>query len=306
MRRAALRLGLALSALGALALVGLVVARRPHWQAQARSQRLVREAQALAGKGERAAARAKAEEAVALAPDHPLAHRELGLQLLAEGEAGEGIAELRRVAHSMTRNPGAAWELGHALSATKQYAEAEPWFRRVIRMEGSSGAAYAMLASCQLQRGALQEALASAERGVALSPRVPTTQVTLGQARWQHRDLDGAAEAFAEALRLRPSDVRTRLSLAAVAGQMRRYDLAEEQLSRAVQILPEEATLWIALGTARYENAERSAAEEAFSRALSLDPENQLAQAALARIREEGQGSAKKGNKVADREHDGS
>jgi tetratricopeptide (TPR) repeat protein len=284
MRRFSLRVGLLLPALGALILVALVLARMPHWRALARSYRLVKEAQTLSGKGDRLAARAKVEAAIALAPDNHLAHRERGLYLLAEGKVEEGLTELRQVAEARSRDPGAAWELAHALSATNQSVEAEPWFRRVIRMEGSNGAAYAMLANCQLQRGAEQEALESAERGVALSPRVSTTHATLGLVRWQSGDLEGARAALEEALRLRPSDVRTMLSLAAVTGQMRRYDLAAEQLSRAVLILPDDPTLWIALGTARYETRQISAAEEAFARALALEPGNKMARAALGRI----------------------
>jgi len=213
MRRLALRSSLVLLALGALTLVGLVLARRPTWKAMARSDRLLREAQARSGKGDRQAAREKLEEALRVYPGNARAHRELGLFLFLERKTQEAVVELRRAAEASPRDPGAAWELAHAYLGDGQPTEAEPWFRRVTRLQPSNGAAYAMLANCQLQRGAKEEALRSAERGVRISPRIPTTHVTLGLVRWETGDAAGARACFEKALSLDPGSKIARAEL---------------------------------------------------------------------------------------------
>lgn len=287
MKRVLLHLCLLLAALGALTLVVLILVQIPSWRATGRSDRLIKQAQALAGKGDRAEARTKIEEALQLAPDNPTARRELGLYYLAEHKVLEGLTELRAVAQARPYDPGAAWEFAFALIAAKQPQEAEHWFQRVTRMERGNGAAYAMLATCQLQRGAAQQALRTAELAAKISPRISMTHATLGLVRWRAGELDSARAAFDEVLRLRPSDIKVMLSLAAITGQMRRFDLALGYLQRAVAILPDDPNLWIALGTALYETKQHAEAAQAFSCALTLDPTNAMAREGLTRSRDQ-------------------
>jgi len=248
---------------------------------EARAVKLVDESRALSAKGQTAAAEAKLDDALRLAPDNLKAHRDKGVALLAAGRSDEGAAELRYAAEGDPDGLGAAWEYAFALSATSQFEKAATWFKHVTVLEPNNGAAYAMLATSELQLGHKEAALPYAEKGAHCSPRVPLTQFTLGIVRWQMGDREGGRTALEEAFRLQPSDPKKLLALLTLSRELNRPDLAEGYLQRALATAPNNATFWLALGQAQLAQKKLPAAAEAFRHALQLDPTNAAAQEGL-------------------------
>ncbi len=257
MRRRIFQVGLSISVLGALAVLTVTLAQGPARHRYVRSSVLVEEARRCAEQGRWVESRQRVDEAYALCPENPKVHRERGMQLMSQQQIGPATEELRLAAEGQPGDAGAAWEMAFALSAAGQAEESIKWFDRVSRLEPGNGVAYAMIATGHLQRNRLPEALAAAQTGVHLSPRVSLTWLTLGLVYWQEKQFDQARAALEQASALRPSDLRTLLALGAVSAEARRFDRAVTYFERAVRVAPHSRKAWRALGEA-YRLAGRS------------------------------------------------
>ncbi len=224
----------------------------------------------MSGAGRVAESRAKVEEAYALCPENPKVHRERGLQLLSAKQTAQGAEELRQAAQAQPADAGAAWEAAFALSAVGETEESLLWFDRVVHLQPTNGVAYAMIATGHLQRNRVPQALAAAQTGVRLSPRVPLTWFTLGLVYWESKQYEQATDALTKASALQPSDVRTLIALGAVSADAGKLDQAVGYLRRAVAVGPNRAEAWTALARAYRLCGRPEEAARAFSRAQGV------------------------------------
>lgn len=200
---------------------------------------LVKEGNAAEDAGQLAQARALYERAVAIAPQLPAAHLNLGIALEALGEATAARAAYERVLALDPGHPFGAYNLG-----------------KLNYLEGRRPEAKALLR------------LALARR-----PEFAEAWVMLGTVLEAEKDLPGAEDALTRALRLKPDHAGVLYNLAGVLRELGRTDDVEQAASRAAQLEPRNADYAAMHAAALVAQCRPAEALVPLRRAISLAPE---------------------------------
>jgi Tfp pilus assembly protein PilF len=155
-------------------------------------------------------------------------------------------------------------------------------YRKAIGLDPRYAAAYSELAVSEYavaddigDATGRQQALASAEKAVALAPDEPDGYVARGYMRsvlsW---DWIGAEADYAKALTLNPDDNKVQRRYGILLGKLGRLPEAITALKKATELDPLSSFTWTALANALTANDQFDAAQAAFLRALEIQPDN--------------------------------
>lgn len=117
------------------------------------------------------------------------------------------------------------------------------------------------------------------------TPGAAQAWVGLGMSLRDAGDLDGARDAFLEALRVEPDDKFALNDLGALFNERREYASARPYLERVALLFPDHFSGAMNLGIACRRTGDLACARSAFERALSLRPDSAAAAAALREVR---------------------
>ena len=131
--------------------------------------------------GQVALAREHLEQSVALAPDFPDAHYNLGGVALAEGDSASAIAAYRRAIALRPDYPQAHNNLGGLLAATGALDEALVHYRLAVRFDPGHSAAHYNIANVLLARGDTEGAIRHYRLALKAAPDDP--EISSGLAR---------------------------------------------------------------------------------------------------------------------------
>jgi TPR repeat protein len=190
---------------------------------------------------------ASLQDAVRLSPDDEDVRYQLALALLArEKNRDDGEGEERP-------GPAGPWpqaylDLGEALIARGNMAEAASWLREALRLQ----------------------------------PDLVEARVSLGLALYGMGDLVTAVDELRGLLRTRPDVVRARLILATALVAEQEWAAARAELEAIVKMRPDLLQAHYSLGVVRYTQGDLDGAIEAYRRVLEIDPRHQDARYNLA------------------------
>jgi len=141
-------------------------------------------------------------------PDVAKAHRNLGFALYERGDSEEGFAHIRR---AIELRPGWATaenysNIGNALRAKGDLEGAIGAYQKAVQVDAGFANAHYNLGNVFYGMRRLPEAAASYERAVAADADHPNAWFNLGNARAMSGDLQGAVDAYRQALRVNPTD----------------------------------------------------------------------------------------------------
>ncbi|NOT28019.1 MAG: tetratricopeptide repeat protein [Acidobacteria bacterium] len=209
-------------------------------------------------------------EASKLAPQNPLPYYALGSVHAAQGRHSEALASLERAIKLQPRFPAAQLERGNVLMAMNaddralrafselpnapeaqvsigmihqrhgRWAEAEQAYLAAVRIEPRAAIAYNNLAWMAADRKVnLMKALEWAQKAVALDPKVPEFQGTLG---WVYRaqgNLEKAEQTLRAAADVKPSRPAVVFTLARVYIERGKTALGASEIKRALALDPQ-------------------------------------------------------------------
>lgn len=132
--------------------------------------------------GQAALAREHLERAVALAPDFPDAHFNLGGVALAEGDTARAMAAYRRAIALRPDYPQAHNNLGGLLTAAGALDEALVHYRLAVRFDPGHAGAHYNLANVLLARGETEEAIRHYRLALEAAPEDPDIASGLARA----------------------------------------------------------------------------------------------------------------------------
>lgn len=179
--------------------------------------RLFDSALALRAKGQLDAAIAEWGRALALNPDEPKAHNNLGVVLGEKGDAAAAIAQFRK---AVALRPGygeAHYNLGAALAREGKLEAAIAQFREAAALNGEDAQAHNDLGVALLQTGKTGEAIAELRRAVAIDPKYAEAYNNLGVALVRKGSLAQAEAAFRQAAEAKPGYAEPYYSLGAIS-----------------------------------------------------------------------------------------
>jgi tetratricopeptide (TPR) repeat protein len=269
---------------------------------------MLREAQALARRGQGAEARGRLEAILAAAPGMAEARFLLAQLLLQAGEAAPALAQLEQAA-ALRPNQPAIWQLAGRAAAALKDPEASarllrqakraridralllrlqdqlnPGPRRTQADLGSAPPAEVQRAIALLQKGALAEAAALAGRLHRAHPKVALIADIHASALGRLGRAAEAERAHRLAVRLDPDYAEARANLGRFLLYQGRLAEAVEALSGALERLPDLPAALIAMGQAQARLGHAAAAETALRRALELAPDAVPARLELAEV----------------------
>jgi serine/threonine-protein kinase len=183
------------------------------------------------------------------------------------------------------QSPGVHGDLGLALAGRGKLAEAEAAFRKATELKPDLAAAYSNLGSALKQQGKLAEAEAAYRKAIALKPDDTQAYTNLGRALYDQGKVAEAEAAFRKAIELNPDCADAHNNLGAIlCDDLGKPAEAEAAFRKAIELKPGYAMAHSNLGIALTHQGKVAEAEAAFRKAIELDPQLVQLDAKLAQI----------------------
>jgi tetratricopeptide (TPR) repeat protein len=208
--------------------------------------------------------------ALALRPDSPGVHLNLGLALEAKGDE-EGAITRYRAALQIDPTYGAAhYNLGSALARKGQLDEAIAEFHKAIQLKKSFADAHGNLGTALRKKGQLDEAIAEYNEVLGLNKDDPLAHCHLGSALADKGQLDQAISEYKEALRLKKDFPEAHYNLGLTLWRKGQVDEAIACYKKAIELDPKYAEAHSNLGLALYGKGRLDEAIAEFRGAIRL------------------------------------
>jgi serine/threonine protein kinase/tetratricopeptide (TPR) repeat protein len=228
---------------------------------------------ALRTQGKPAEAEAACRKAIALRPDLPEARCNLGHALVAQGKPAEAEAAFRKAIELRPGFPEAHNNLGTALAHQGKLAEAAAAFREAARLKPDYPKAHCNLGSALRGQGKAAEAEAAFRRAIAVRRDYPLAHYNLGIALADQGKLAEAEAAFRKATELKPDFAEAFDNLGNVLADQGKLAEAEVACRKAIELKPAElAKAYNNLGTILQDQGKLAQAVEACRQAIALEP----------------------------------
>jgi tetratricopeptide (TPR) repeat protein len=215
--------------------------------------------------------------ALAVRPDSPGAHYNLGNALRARGDLAGAAASYRQAIALQPGYAEAYCNLGTVLDDRGDLAGALAAYRKAVARKPDSALAHYDLGDALRTRGDLPGAVAALKKAVALRPRWAKAHYNLGLALRAEGDLAGAVAAFQKAIRLEPDWARLHYSLGNALRARGDLAGAAAAFQKAIALKPGYAGAYCNLGDALYRNGDLPGAVAALQKAIGLEPGSALA-----------------------------
>ena len=152
-------------------------------------------------------------------PGYAPAHNNLGVLLLGMGRLEEARTEFQTAISIDSQQHDALFNLGCASMALDYSAEAEECFHRYVARVPENLMAWRSLSILHVRRKAFTEAVACAQRAVALNPQDPDSHFVLGDVFQTMGRQSDAASAYEHCLQLNPQHAGATHFLAVLHGE---------------------------------------------------------------------------------------
>jgi len=221
----------------------------------------------LRSAGRAAEAVASYRRAVALEPDHGMAHNNLARALIDMGAAGAALESAGRAVELIPDFAGAHANHAGALLGLGRFVEAEAALRRALAIAPDDAALHLDLGYALHQQKRLDETVAAYRRVLEMRSDLWEAHNNLGCVLTDLKRPDEATVCFAAALRLAPDKAATLHNLGKALRDQHRLDAAVSCFRQAVALRPNLATAHLELGRALAKMGVLDAAASALGRA---------------------------------------
>ncbi|HZU36401.1 MAG TPA: tetratricopeptide repeat protein, partial [Gemmataceae bacterium] len=224
------------------------------------------------------------QAALALRPQSPVVHNELGAILLKQHKAAEAEAAFRKAIALKHDSYYAYTNLSVALGMQGKLLEAEAACRKSLALWPDGKVDYLNLGSILREQGKLAEAEEAYRKCIALEPNDAAAYTNLSNALNDEGKLPEAEAALRKAIQLRPDDALAHSNLSHVLEQEGRLAEAEAASRRAIRLEPRLALAQLNLGLVLCNQGKLGEAEAAYRKAIALEPDLAEAHYTLGRL----------------------
>ena len=216
-------------------------------------------------------------QAIALNPVFPLAHANLGTELLRLGRWAEAAESFEHALVARPDDLALLTDRGAAHFAAGHYATALETYDRMLALRPEDPMALASRGLTTRALGRFEAAVADFERAMALAPDHPFAAAELGLTWQMMRQFAQAVPCYDAALALRPDNATVLARRGNVLWELDRLDAALADLDRAVARAPDWAEPWNDRGNVLQDLQRYPEALACYDRALALHPSYQTA-----------------------------
>lgn len=210
--------------------------------------------------------------AIALRPNWPEAHSNLGNCLKKMGRLDEAVAAYRQAIATGPGYAGIYCNLGNALKDLGQIDEAISAYRRAIALSPGYAEAHCNLGNALRDKGQLDESVAACSQAITLNPNLAEAHCNLGNALKDQGRLDSAIAAYGRAITLRPAYAEAHSNLGNALRDKGHLDDAITACRHAIALRPDYTEAYCNLGNALRDSGQAKDAIMAFRQAIDLRP----------------------------------
>jgi serine/threonine protein kinase/Tfp pilus assembly protein PilF len=212
------------------------------------------------------------QAALALRPQSPVVHNNLGNALQHQGKRVETEAAYRKAIELKPNYAFAHCSLGNALREQGKRAEAEAAYRKTIALKPDYAIAYYNLGIVLLDQKKLAEAVAAFRKTIELKPDYPEAHNNLGVTLQKEGKLAEAVAALRRAIELKPDHPEAHNNLGVTLQKEGKLAEAEAAFRKAIQLKVHYGEAYSNLGISLVVRKKLPEAVAAFRRAVELQP----------------------------------
>ena len=212
-------------------------------------------------------------QAVALRPDEPTTHNNLGNVLLALDRAAESLECFERALQLNPNYAEAHYNRGNALREMRRLPEALVAYDQALTLRPQLARAHNNRGKVLREQHRLPEALESFRRAVQLAPDDPQMITNLGVVLTESGRPEEALDVHERALALAGDLAVAHTNRGVALKRLRRVEDALSSYERALTLNPKDAQAWYNRGEALAELERPAEAEVSYQRALQLKPD---------------------------------
>jgi serine/threonine protein kinase/Flp pilus assembly protein TadD len=221
--------------------------------------------------------------AVALRPESPGAHLNLGNRFKDSGDLESATIEFQRALELEPAYANAYKQLGLTYVRLRDPDRAIAALRKAVELEPASGFQNDLgLALCE--KGDLSAAIVEFREALKVARDPACVHLNLGEALRKQGNVEEAIAEFREAIGLSPDFAAAHTNLGAALSVKGELDSAIVELRHALDLDPKDTSTLNNLAITLSENGDFPAAIAAFRRLLELDPDDAEAHASLGRV----------------------
>ncbi len=204
----------------------------------------------------------------------PVLFQSLGAAFLALERPDEAIAALSEATRLDAGSAPTHANLGHSYAMTSRWREAADAYARAVKLDANFIEALVEQGVCLENAGDAMAAEACFVRASERDPKNVRVWALLGRAYHRRRALDPAIASYRRGVAVKDDAADLWNNLGAVLHERGALDEAEKALRRAALLAPELAIVHANLGSLLADRDDRDGAKDAYARALELDPAN--------------------------------
>jgi serine/threonine-protein kinase len=212
--------------------------------------------------------------AVALRPESPGAHNNLGNALKHKGQSDEAIACYKKAIELEPKNAAAHNNLGVALADKGQLDEAITCYNKALVLDPKYAAAHFNLGNALKDKGQVDEAIACYNKAIELDPKFANAHINLGNALKDKGQLDEAIACFRKAIELEPKNAKAHYNLGNALKDKGQVDEAIACFQKAIELDPKLAMAHYNLGNALRDKGQLDAAIACYQKAIEIEPKS--------------------------------
>ena len=225
----------------------------------------------LAKQGRLEEAATEIDRAIALSPELPLLHEDLGSVRSSQGRHEEAIGLFKKALHLEPRLASAHRKLGAALAAIGRGDEADRHFESYFDRDPVAGRVAE--GADHLRGGRADEAISVLRDVLRHHPDNVDAMRYLAIAYWREKNKPGDAEAWLRrATSTAPDFTAAWLSLGLVLLDNNKPADAIEAYRRVIELAPDNAAAWAGAGNAYSQAGQQDKSVAAYARSLQLNP----------------------------------
>jgi tetratricopeptide (TPR) repeat protein len=210
---------------------------------------------------------------LALRPQTPAVHNNLGLLLADKKQYDAAIAEYKEAIRLDANLAGPHNNLGNVLRAKKQYDAAIAEYKEAIRLDPDDALPHNGLGAVHHDKKQYDAAIAEFKEAIRLDPNYAAPHTGLGNALVDKKQYDAAIAEFKEAIRLDPNLGAPHNGLGNALAGKKQYDAAIAEFKEAIRLDPDLGDPHNGLGNVLHEKKQHDAAIAEFKEAIRLDPD---------------------------------
>jgi tetratricopeptide (TPR) repeat protein len=227
---------------------------------------------------------AEYHKALQINTDFAAAHNNLGVALLSSGQLDEGIAELREAIRLNENDAEAHYNLGNALQHKGQLDEAIAEFHKAIQLKEDFAEAHCNLGNVLVDKGQLDEAIAEYRKAIQINKDCAELHSDLGMALHAKGRIDEAIAEHRQAIQIKKNDPLAHYGLGnalAVKGQLNE---AIAEYRAAIRLKKDDAPAHYHLGLVLSTQGQLDEAIAEYRAAVQINPELAEANCNLGRV----------------------